>query len=116
VARRTRTSNESLSAAAQLIHTALVKNASKLAALPSIQDVAEGLVVEVRRQWAHALCAALSRATMPSATGEIYMAKSLLRDPEHSLGCREFALGDETVPSLKFEGLALSFSLSPLHN
>ena len=116
VARRTRTSNESLSAAAQLIHTALVKNASKLAVLPSIQDVAEGLVVEVRRQWAHALCAALSRATMPSATGEIYMAKSLLRDPEHSLGCREFALGDETVPSLKFEGLALSFSLSPLHN
>lgn len=116
VARRTRTSNETLSSAAQLIHTALVKNASKLAALPTIQDVAEGLVVEVRRQWAHALCAALSRATMPSATGEIFMAKSLLRDPEHSLGCREFALGDETVSSPKFEGLALSFSLSPLHN
>jgi hypothetical protein len=118
VARRVRTPPEALSASAQRINAALLKNSSRPAVspLPNVQDISEALFDEVKRQWAHALSAVLGRATMPSATGEVYIAKSLIRDAQVAFGCRDFILGDEASPSLKFEGLALSFTIKPLHS
>jgi hypothetical protein len=115
VSRRAKTSNDALSIAAQRIHSALLKSTVRQNSTPSVKEIADGLLMEVRHQWAHALCVALGRATMPSATGEVLVAKSLISNGEQALICREFALGDETSPSNKYEGIVISFSLCPLH-